>query len=158
MGHLRAPERLSADRLGHTSPGAACPDCAPVWSGLIGGSFRPPRLAAAASSGSPSKQLRPATPKRSEPPAGGQPATASGSRQAGAGYSGRAALWIRATGAPSWLGAVVTAGARPTRPACEPRAKKHRRSVVSKVFVNTSSRLGKPPVIQFVLVPGEAYF
>lgn len=60
----RGPETLTsaeaaARRSGHTSLGAACPDCAPVWSGLIGGFLRPLRPAATASSGSPSNYAPP---------------------------------------------------------------------------------------------------
>lgn len=109
----RGPRTLTnaagaAGRRGHTSPGvgwgAACPDCGPVWSGLTGGgrSFGPRRSAATASSGSPADCVPQPQSGQSRRPAARQPATASGSWPAGAGYAGRAARWMSATGAPWW--------------------------------------------------------
>lgn len=73
--------------------------------------FLPTAAASSHSKLRPPRRLHSATPKRTEPRTGWQPATASGSRPAGAGYAGRAARWIGATDAPWWRGAVVTAGA-----------------------------------------------
>lgn len=67
-----------------------------------GGSFGPRRSAATASSGSPGDCVRQPQSGQSRRPAARQPATASGSWPAGAGYAGRAARWMSATGAPWW--------------------------------------------------------
>lgn len=117
----RGPRTLTnaagaAGRRGHTSPGvgwgAACPDSALSGADSLGGSFGPRRSAATASSGSPGDCVRQPQSGQSRRPAARQPATASGSWPAGAGYAGRAARWMSATGAPWWRGAVATAGGR----------------------------------------------